>query len=75
MNSNNAVERYYYWDGENGDYPCKLIRNGSLTQAGKYYADMTTGPGYTGYGNYIPKAPPVEAPTDLTTTFNANKMT
>ncbi len=75
LNNNNAVERYYYWDGENGAYPCKLIRNGALTQAGRYYADMSTGPGYTGYGNYAPKAPPVEDPSDLTATFNANKMT
>jgi hypothetical protein len=55
LNANNAVERYYYWNGENGNFPCKLIRNGQLTQAGKYYAEMTTGPGYNGYGNYVPK--------------------
>lgn len=75
LNNNNAVERYYYWDGENGAFPCKLIRDGALTQAGKYYAEMSTGPGYSGYGNYIPKAPPVAAPSDLTATFNINRMT
>lgn len=74
LNSNNACERYFYWNGEAN---CsKLLRDGALTPAGEYFATMkTNGPGYTGYGNYIPKAPPVEAPTDLTATFNVNRMT
>ena len=69
LNNNAAVERYYYWNGENGAYPCKLTRNGALTQAGQYYSNMDSGLGYTGYGNYVPKAPTPAAITDLAGTF------
>lgn len=73
LNSNNACERYFYWNGERN---CsKLLRDGKLTPAGEYFATMkTNGPGYTGYGNYVPAAPPVNAITDLEATFNANRM-
>lgn len=67
LNSNNACERYFYWNGERN---CSKIMNGDLTPAGEYFATMkTNGPGYTNYGNYIPKAPPAESITDLTGTF------
>ena len=68
LNSNNACERYFYWNGEAN---CsKIYREGKLTPAGEYFATMkTNGPGYTGYGNYVPKAPAMAAPTDLTVTF------
>jgi hypothetical protein len=52
------------------------MRNGQLSPAGEYFATMkTNGPGYTGYGNYIPKAPPMQAISDLTATFTAKNMT
>lgn len=70
LNNNEAVERYYYWDGENGSFPCKLIRNNKLTQAGEYYSNMDSGIGYNGYGNYIPKDPRLTTPT-LTGSFSA----
>ncbi|MBO4801040.1 MAG: hypothetical protein J5545_04155 [Bacteroidaceae bacterium] len=68
LNGNNACERYFYWNGEAN---CsKIMRDGKLTPAGEYFATMkTNGPGYTGYGNYVPKAPPMEAPSDLTVSF------
>ncbi len=69
LNNNPAVERYFYWNGENGAFPCKLTRNGALTQAGQYYSTMDSGLGYTGYVNYVPHAPTPEAITDLTGTF------
>lgn len=69
LNNNAAVERYYYWNGENGAFPCKLTRNGALTQAGQYYSTMDSGLGYTGYVNYVPHAPTPEAISDLTGTF------
>ena len=74
LNGNNACERYFYWNGEAN---CsKIMRNGQLTPAGEYFATMkTNGPGYTGYGNYIPKAPPMQAISDLTATFTAKNMT
>lgn len=71
LNNNAAVERYYYWNGENGAFPCKLTRNGALTQAGQYYSDMDSGLAYTGYGNYIPKAPTPGTISDLSSSnFN-----
>lgn len=74
LNSNDACERYFYWNGEAN---CsKLILNGALTPTGEYFATMkTNGPGYTGYGNYVPKAPKMKKITDLTHTFNVNTMT
>ena len=73
LNNNPACERYFYWNGEAN---CsKIMRDGQLTPAGEYFATMkTNGPGYTGYGNYVPKAPPMAAPTNLTSTFNVNTM-
>lgn len=72
LNSNNACERYFYWNGEAN---CsKLLRDGQLTPAGEYFATMrTNGPGYTNYGNYIPKSPPYTEPTILTVTNNLKK--
>ena len=68
LNSNPACERYFYWNGERN---CsKILRDGKLTPAGEYFATMkTNGPGYTGYGNYIPKAPPAEAADNFKGTF------
>ena len=75
LNSNTAVERYYYWNGENGSYPCKLTRDGALTQAGEYYASMTTPLAYSGYGNYVPKAPRLYAISDLDASFTPRNST
>ncbi|MBE6256319.1 MAG: hypothetical protein E7105_12585 [Prevotella sp.] len=69
LNNNPAVERYFYWNGENGAFHCKLTRNGALTQAGQYYSTMDSGLGYSGYVNYVPHAPTPEAISDLTGTF------
>ncbi|MBQ7443994.1 MAG: hypothetical protein IJS59_09080 [Bacteroidaceae bacterium] len=70
LNANPAVERYFYWNSEAN---CsKLYRNGQLTPAGEYFAQMTTnGPGYTGYGSYVPKPWRLETP-QLTATFTAS---
>ena len=71
LNGNNACERYFYWNGERN---CsKILRDGNLTPAGEYFATMkTNGPGYTGYGNYVPKTPPTGAISDLTfASYNA----
>ena len=70
LNKNNACERYFYWNGERN---CsKLYRDGKLTPAGEYFATMkTNGPGYTGYGNYVPKTPPFSTVSDLAVTYNA----
>lgn len=68
LNSNPACERYFYWNSERN---CsKMLRDGKLTPAGEYFATMkTNGPGYTGYGNYIPKNPPAKAANNLKATF------
>lgn len=75
LNNNKAVERYYYWNGENGNFPCKLTRNGSLTEAGKYYASLTPPLAYNGSVGYVPKAPRLYASTDLETSFTPKNST
>ncbi len=75
LNNNSGVERYYYWNGENGNFPCKLTRNGKLTQAGEYYASMTTPLAYSGSLNYVPKNPRTYAVNDLTATFTPRNST
>ncbi len=69
LNNNSAVERYYYWNGENGNFPCKLTRNGKLTQAGEYYANMDAPMAYSNGLNYVPKNPRTYAVDDLNTAF------
>ena len=74
LNSNNACERYFYWNGERN---CsKILRDNNLTPAGEYFATMkTNGPGYTGYGNYVPSTPPVPTSgiTDLAVEYSPAK--
>lgn len=74
LNGNDACERYFYWNGERN---CsKILRDGNLTPAGEYFATMkTNGPGYTGYGKYIPKMPTPTAVTDLNGTFTPSTKT
>lgn len=74
LNNSAGVERYFYWNGENGDYPCKLVRNGNLTEAGKYYANMNSGLAYNGSVNYIPKAPKTYRPHKFSLTFTPSTM-
>ncbi len=70
LNNNNACERYFYWNGERN---CsKIYRDGKLTPTGEYFATMKTkGPGYTGFGNYVPKTPPFYTVSDLAATYTA----
>ena len=68
LNNWNWVERYAYWNGERD--PSRILKNGSLTAAGEYFASMKTGTGYSNYGNYVPKTPPVYAPSGLTVALN-----
>ncbi len=69
LNANNAVERYFYWNGEAN---CsKIYRDGRLTPAGEYFATMKTPLSYTGYGNYVPKVWRLNSPT-LKGTFTAS---
>ncbi len=75
MNNAAGVERYFYWDSENGNYPCRLVRDGSLTQAGEYYAQMNAPLAYNGSVNYIPTNPRTYAPTNIKSSFVASSMT
>lgn len=68
LNNNDCIERYYYWNGERD--PSRLYKSGSLTPAGKYYADMNSGLGYNGKYNYIPKVPTQYDPSDLTVSYD-----
>ena len=61
LNSNDCIERYYYWNGERD--PSKLYKNGSLTEAGQYYASINSGVGYNGKYDFVPTTPPQYAPS------------
>ncbi len=74
MNNSAGVERYFYWNGENGNFPCKLIRDGNLTEAGNYYASMSTPLAYNGSVNYVPTNPRMNAPTNFKCTFTPSTM-
>ena len=73
MNGLDYLERYYYWNNERA--PSKVINdNGSLTEAGTYYASMNSGLAYKGATNYIPTIPQQKAPSDLTAVTAAGKL-
>ena len=61
LNSNDCIERYYYWNGERD--PSKLYKNGSLTEAGKYYASINADLGYNGKYDFVPATPPQYGPS------------
>ncbi|MCR5821228.1 MAG: glycoside hydrolase family protein [Bacteroidaceae bacterium] len=71
LNNWNWIERYAYWNGERD--PSRLLKNGTLTATGEYFANMKSKTGYCNYGNYIPKNPPYKVPTDLTVTNTLKK--
>ncbi|MBO4906863.1 MAG: hypothetical protein J5486_07505 [Bacteroidaceae bacterium] len=73
LNNWNYVERYYYWNSERD--PSRLYKDGALTPAGEYYASMNSGLGYCNYGNYIPAAPPLYNPSDLTASHKKTTVT
>ena len=61
LNNNDCIERYYYWNEERD--PSKLYKNGSLTEAGKYYASIASGVGYNGKYDFVPTTPPQYGPS------------
>ncbi len=73
LNSWDCIERYFYWNSERD--PSKILRDDALTTTGAYYATINSGLAYSNYGNYIPKAPPTTAVSDLTATFKVARMT
>ena len=63
LNSNDCIERYYYWNLERD--PSRLYKNGRLTEAGVYYSSINTSPGYNGKHDFIPTNPPQYGPKDF----------
>ena len=68
MNSMDCVERYFFWNGERD--PSKVYKNGKLTKAGEMYAELDGGLAYTGKTNYVPKVPPMSAPSGLAVNYD-----
>jgi len=67
LNSWDYVERYAYWNDERA---CsKILWNGNLTPAGEYYAQMQTGPGYSGTYTFVPTDWRCQASTDLSANY------
>ena len=64
LNSNDCIERYYYWNGERD--PSRLYKNGALTEAGQYYATINSGVGYNGKYDFVPTTPPQYGPSKFT---------
>ena len=73
MNSNDCIERYYYWNSERD--PSRLYKNGKLTAAGEYYASINSGLGYNGKYNYIPKTPKQYVATSFKVTTDGTTST
>ncbi|MBQ8157441.1 MAG: hypothetical protein IJ081_00275 [Prevotella sp.] len=72
LNSNQNVERYYYWNSERD--PSRLYKNGTLTPAGQYYSDMNSGLGYKKDLENTPKNPPMKAPSNLKVAYDKTNM-
>ena len=73
LNSNDNVERYYYWNGEAN---CsKLYYNGKLTPAGEMYSQLDGGLAYTNKFDYAPKVPTQYDPSNLVVTYDKNAHT
>ncbi len=71
LNSWDYVERYAYWNDERN---CsKILMNGNLTPAGEYYAQMQTGPGYSGSYDFTPADWRPVASTDLSSSYKPGK--
>ena len=66
LNNNDCIERYYYWNSERD--PSRLYKNGSLTEAGEYYASINSGLGYNGKHDFVPTTPPQHGPSKFTQT-------
>jgi len=72
LNSNDRVERYYYW---NSEADCsKIIKDGWVSKLGEYYATMETGLAYNSKNEYIPKVV-YNSPTDLKGDYSKAKGT
>ena len=61
LNNNDCIERYYYWNSERD--PSRLYKNGSLTEAGQYYASISASLGYNGKYDFVPTTPPQKGPS------------
>lgn len=68
LNSWGYVERYAYWNSERD--PSKVYKSGTLTELGEWYASQKTGIGYNKSYEYVPVAPPLNAPSNLTVRFD-----
>ena len=73
LNDNDCIERYYYWNGERD--PSKLYKNGSLTEAGKYYASIEADLGYNGKYDFVPTTPPQYGPSKFSRKVSSEGMT
>ncbi len=68
LNSWGYVERYAYWNSERD--PSKVYKSSGLTELGEWYASQKTGIGYNKNYEYVPVAPPLSGPSNLTVTFD-----
>ena len=71
LNSWDYIERYFYWNSEAN---CsKIYRDGNLTPAGEFYAQMNTGVGYNGKYEFVPTTPRQYGPGNYQETIEGGK--
>lgn len=68
LNSNERVERYAYWNGEN--VASRLIHDGQLSILGKYYASMNTPIAYRKSREFTPTEPTLTSIDNLECSYN-----
>lgn len=66
LNSNSKVERYFYWNSEQGF--TRVWRDGRLTRLGEYFAKMDVPLAYNPANEYVPRIV-YNAPGELQGTF------
>ncbi len=74
LNANTRVERYYYWNAEERTSLWSKDGADTLSQLGRYYANMREGLAFNRLHEFIPKVV-YRAPTNLTTRFDGTTRT
>lgn len=69
-NSSKYIERYAYWNSESKG----KIYDGGITKSGVVYRDTPTGVGYNPDIQFVPKAPRMSNPSNLTLSFLPSSM-
>lgn len=71
MEGMDCVERYFYWNSERD--PSRLIKDGTLTQAGEVYAALNSKVGFKSNMQYVPTVPKAQgSPSNLSVKYDSS---